>query len=41
MFYIGCTLAQEDQTDDEIETGDPEAIATTDEDTEAKVWGKL
>ncbi|XP_065065086.1 translocon-associated protein subunit alpha-like [Rhopilema esculentum] len=37
LFNNGCALAQEDQTDDEIETGDPEATATTDEDTESKV----
>ena len=30
-------MAVEDATDDEMDAGDPEATATTDEDTESKV----
>ncbi len=37
-FDLGFVAAAvEDATDDEIDAGDPEATATTDEDTESKV----
>ena len=37
FFISGFVAAVEDATDDEIDAGDPEATATTDEDTESKV----
>lgn len=37
LYNLGFAVAVEDATEDEMDAGDPEATATTDEETESKV----
>ena len=41
VFLQGFAVAVEDAVEDEIDGSDPEATATTDEDTESKVNSKI